>query len=416
MLKDQYIFLCDLNNAFLSISAAEKLQSGEEIDIREIAAVVAGSREGHSIVLAKSEKAKKLEIKTAMQMHEVRNLAPDIQVFPPDYGLYMKASKAFIEILRRFGPTEQYSIDEAFIDINLTGRSDKDPVELAHIIKETVKHELNLTINVGISKTKILAKMAAGIKKPDMVHTLYPEEIEIKLHTMDVGRLFMVGKKTEAKLKRLGILTIGELAAADSYMLQKHFKSYATLIQSYSLGIDYSRVNPIRRHFPRGIGNNATSGFKVVARKDAYLKLLALVESVSSRLRDQKLSTCLIAVHITYADLRHTSHQRKISVTTNSTTYINQIVQELFDESWDQEPVRKLGVRVSELHTDDYCQLSLLENFDFIRHEKIDAAVDQIRERYGYGKIKRASFLHSGISSGVHGMGQENYPIVKTEL
>ena len=168
----QVVFHVDANSAFLSWSAVYRLRVlGEETDLREIPAVVGGQRESrHGIVLARSQPAKKLGIKTGEPVFMALQKCPDLVIVPPDYSLYVEASRHFVEVLRRFSPkVEQYSIDEAWVDMTGTERLFGAPRLAAEKMRETIYNELGFTVNIGISSNKLLAKMAGDFEKPNKI-------------------------------------------------------------------------------------------------------------------------------------------------------------------------------------------------------------------------------------------------------
>ena len=171
---ESIIYHIDVNSAFLSWEAVYRIKHlGESLDLREIPAVVGGSEESrHGIVLAKSIPAKKYKIQTGEPLVDARRKCPNLVVVPPDYSMYVEASKAFINILKEYSPNvQQYSIDEAFADMTGTSSLFGSPVEAANIIKDRIYQELGFTVNIGIGPNKLLAKMASDFKKPNMVHT-----------------------------------------------------------------------------------------------------------------------------------------------------------------------------------------------------------------------------------------------------
>lgn len=414
----RYIFHIDVNSAYLSWCAADRLARGEAIDLRTIPSVVGGNEKSrHGIVLAKSLPAKAYNIHTGEPLMSARQKCSNLTVVPPDYKLFMKASYATMDIIRRYSPkVQQFSVDECFVDYNHLGPSQLDPLTLAHRIREEIETELGFTVNIGLSTTKILAKMASDFQKPNRVHTLFPDEVSEKMWPLPVSDLFMVGRRTYKKLYNLGILTIGQLAQADIHMLENHFKSYAHLIQNYANGIDDSPVRPSNHSVVKGMGNSTTVKFDVIDKADAHQVLLSLAESIGMRLRNARMCAGLVAVSITNTEFGHKSHQHKLDVAMNSTSYITKIAIKLFDALWDGTPIRKLGLRVSDLHTSDYVQMSLFENYDFQRDKSIDAAVDSIRGRFGVEAIQRASFLHSGMKPMTGGIGEDDYPIMTSIL
>ena len=214
---ERIIFHIDVNSAFLSWEAVFRLHYlNATIDLREIPSAIGGDQEHrHGIILAKSIPAKKYRIQTGETILEATRKYPALYLAPPNYGLYEQCSQAFIDLLKEYaGEVEQYSIDEAFVDMSGTRLLYGDPVSIATRMKDRIREELGFTVNIGISSNKLLAKMASDFQKPDRVHTLFPEEIPRKMWVLPVSDLFFVGRATTKKLFALGIKTIGELAHA----------------------------------------------------------------------------------------------------------------------------------------------------------------------------------------------------------
>ena len=216
-MAQRVIFHVDANSAFLSWTAVYRLKVlGEKEDLREVPSVIAGDKESrHSIILAKSVPAKKFGIQTGEPLFQALEKCPGLRIEAPDYALYVEASRHFVQVLRQFSPyVEQYSIDEAWVDMTGTERLWGSPRLAAEQMRKRIWDELGFTVNVGISSNKLLAKMAGDLEKPNKVHTLFPEEMESKMWPLPVRDLFLVGPATERKLKLYGIYTIGDLAKA----------------------------------------------------------------------------------------------------------------------------------------------------------------------------------------------------------
>lgn len=419
MEKERIIFHVDVNSAYLSWTAAYRLQQGHTLDIRTIPCVIGGDElSRHGIVLAKSIPAKKYGIRTGNPLRTALEQCPDLMIVPPDYALYSTASKAMVAILREYTPkVQQFSVDECFLDYTNMENLFGTPLEAAHTIKNRIRDELGFTISVGISTNKLLAKMASDFAGPDMIHTLWKNEIPDKMWPLPVSDLFMVGRQTTRKLHRLGVRTIGDLARTPLDTLTYHFKSFGIMIHQFANGVDAATVKSSNFEVVKGIGNSTTVRFDVTDPDQAYLVLLSLCESVGMRLRHKDFCTGLVAVSIVTNAFDYMSHQRKLAVATDSTTYIHSITKELFDELWDHKtPIRKLGVRVTDLQDNTYFQQSLLVNFDFEKQKKIDTFVDELRCRYGKGSIQRASFIHSGLSPITGGIGEDGYPVMTSVL
>ena len=205
------VFHIDVNSAFLSWEAVYRVQHlGGNLDLRTIPSAVGGDiSKRHGIILAKSIPAKKYNIQTGEPVVDALRKYPDLVLVPPNYELYEKNSKAFMAILRKYSDkVEQYSIDEAFMDMTGTQILFGAPVIAANAIKDEIYQTLGFTVNVGVSTNKLLAKMASDFKKPNLVHTLFPHEIEKEMWPLPVRDLFFVGGASEKKLHSLGIRTI----------------------------------------------------------------------------------------------------------------------------------------------------------------------------------------------------------------
>lgn len=393
------IFHIDVNSAYLSWSALERLDAGSETDLRLIPSIVGGDMSTrHGVVLAKSIPAKAYGIVTGEPVINAFRKCPGLVSVPPNHELYQRRSRQLMEYLKSVCPDiEQVSIDECYMDYSPIAANYASPEAAAALIKDTVYEKFGFTVNVGISDRKVLAKMASDFKKPNLVHTLYASEIPQKLWPLPVSRLFLCGRSSVETLKKLGILTIGDLAHADPSILAAHLKSHGTMLFHYANGVDASSVLPEPAE-AKGIGNSTTLTSDAVTREDAVRILLELAESVGRRLRASHYRAGLVCTEIKYGDFKSVSHQRVLESPTASTDVIYRAACALFDELWDGAPVRLLGIRTGKLAEEsEPVQLSL---FDYASPEsekqrKLDAALDQIRGKYGDNAIKRGSLLDS---------------------
>lgn len=390
-------FHIDVNSAFLSWEAVDRLKKGDgsTVDIRNIPSAIGGDvAKRHGIVLAKSIPAKKYGIVTGESISEALKKCPSLFIAPPNHKLYQKYSEAFIKILEDYSPDiEQFSVDEAFIDVTGTRRLFGEPVVLAHTIKDRIRDELGFTVNIGISDVKLLAKMASDFKKPDMIHTLYLEEIEQKMWPLPVEDLFYVGKSTKDKLYTMGIRTIGELANTDKKILVANLKSHGELIWNIANGIDISNLHS-KTDKNKGYGNSTTVAVDITESESARIVLLSLCETVAKRLRADKVKGELITVTIKDNNFQSYSHQKQVDYATNSTSDIFEYAMEIFNEMWEGTPIRLLGVSVGKLQTPEQAvQMSLFEDHIHIKREACDVAIDKIREKFGKDAIKRATYL-----------------------
>ena len=397
-MAERVIFHVDANSAFLSWSAAYRVKVlGEETDLREVPSVVAGDKASrHSIILAKSIPAKKYGIQTGEPLFQALEKCPELVVIPPDYDLYVQASRHFVDMLRQFSPAvEQYSIDEAWVDMTGTQRLWGPPRLAAELMRRRINEELGFTVNIGISSNKLLAKMAGDFEKPNKVHTLFPEEMGEKFFPLPVRDLFLVGAATERKLQRLGIYTIGALAAADVRVLKKRLGKQGELLWHFANGRNADAVAPEPAE-NKGYGNATTTSHDVVTSEEAYQVLLSLCETVATRLRkDGKCGSC-VSIHLRTNEFRHFSHQCVLHGATNITSEIFEAACRLFDEAWDGiTPMRQLGVQITRLSGEPYQQFDFfsgLSPVQFERKLRLDETVDALRDKYGEDIIRRAKF------------------------
>ena len=401
MPEERVIFHIDVNSAFLSWEAVERLKHPEEfpeitVDLRTIPSAVGGDRsKRHGIILAKSIPAKKYKVRTGEPITDALKKCPNLVLVPARHAVYTQYSKAFIAILERYSDTiEQCSIDECFIDMTGTQKLFGPPVEAAERIKDEIYRELGFTVNVGISTNKLLAKMASDFKKPNLVHTLFPNEIPDKMWKLPVGDLFLVGKSTQNTLHTLGIRTIGELAKSDPQILRGALKKQGEVIWKFANGEGVSVVEPEPAD-NKSYGNATTIAFDVTDESTANMVLMSLAETVGRRLRRDEAKAEVVTVNIRYSDLSRTSHQCELPHATNITNEIYETACRLFEELWDGRSVRLLGIQTSHIRrSDDGRQMSLFDNGNYEKLEKLDKAMDSIREKYGSNAVQRASFLN----------------------
>lgn len=414
---DTVIFHIDVNSAYLSWTAAYRMQHGDTLDLRTVPSVVGGDEsKRHGIVLAKSIPAKKFKIKTGETLFSACMKCPQLIIVPPNYGLYMRCSSALHQILTEYSPYVQpFSVDEYFLDYTGMEKYFGSPVEAAYKIKNRIKQELGFTVNIGISTNKLLAKMASEFDKPDKVHTLFKHEIPKKMWPLPVEELFMVGKATVSKLHAKNIFTIGDLASTDPEFLKYWLKSHGLLIWQYANGIDYSTIrNEIQEL--KGIGNSTTTAFDVDDKKTAKMILLSLCETTAMRLRNSKKCCQIVCISLKDFKFNNFSHQKRLDMPTDCTNKIYKKASELFDEMWDGQPLRHISVHLSELCDSNFYQLSIFEN-DIQKHKVLDKTIDEIRLKYGSSSVMRSCFLHSGLTPLMGGVSDNaSYPLMSSIL
>ena len=392
---ERLIFHVDVNSAFLSWEASRRVKEGLP-DLREIPSCIGGdpkSRRG--IVVAKSIPAKKYGVTTGEPVSMALRKCPELVCVPGDFALFETCSRAFKKICASYAPVmESFSIDEVFLDMSGTQKIYPDPVKLACEIKNRIREELGFTVNIGIGTNKLLAKMASDFEKPDKVHTLFPAEIPTKMWPLPVRDLLFLGKASEQKLIKAGIKTIGEMARYPETEIQRLLgEKTGHQLYEYANGRDDSPVRGEREE-AKGYSAETTTEEDIVTYEQAFSLLLAQCDVVAARMRkDGKKCSC---VSVTYRmlDFRTRSHQKKLENPTDVTEEIFAQIKNLLRECWQCQPLRLIGVALTDLTSDDFRQMSLFENTEnHEKQKKVDGVVDDIRKRFGNGMIVRGSTM-----------------------
>lgn len=404
------IYHIDVNSAYLSWTACERKKAGIEPDLRDIPAVIGGSEKSrHGIVLAKSTPAKAYQIHTGESLFSARRKCPELVVVPPDHRLYVKRSAELIRLLNEYTPkVQQYSIDEAWMDMTGIHMAEEDPVDFAYRLKNRIWKESGFTVNVGVSCNHLLSKMASELKKPDMVHTLFPDEMAKKMWPLPVEELFFVGHSSAQKLHTLGIHTIGELAHMDPEILSFHLKKHGEDIWNYANGRDLdASVFGESEAKTKGYGNAMTVAHDIEDLEAASQVLLSLCESVGARLRQDGVKVSVVGVHLRDYQFVNLSRQSMLRSPTNSTNILYEEAYRLFCQAWDGTPLRLIGVFTSKAAREEYEQLDLFQTAKSEKQSRLDAAIDQIRRKYGDDSIRRACFLESDYGHMAGGLSRE---------
>ena len=394
---ERLIFHIDVNSAFLSWESARRVKQGLQ-DLRDIPACIGGDpKKRTGIVVAKSIPAKKYGIQTGEPMAMAIRKCPELVIVQSDFELYIKCSRAFKEICASYAPVmESFSIDEVFLDMTGTSLIYPDPIQTAHEIKDKIKNELGFTVNVGISTNKLLAKMASDFEKPDKVHTLFPNEIPVKMWPLPVRDLLFLGKASEKKLTEAGMYTIGDMTHARENEIQVLLgKKAGHQLYRYACGIDDSPVKA-QPEEAKGFSVETTFNDDIVSVDQVLPILLEQCDVVATRMRRKGKKCTSVSVTFRTLDFKNKSHQTTLSNATDTTDEIYKHAKKLFTESWKGEPLRLIGVALTNLTDESFEQLSLFEdNEKKERKRKLDATMDAIRQKFGNDKITRASIMNS---------------------
>ena len=388
---DRVILHSDMNNFYASV---ESLYHPE---YRGRPMAVAGDPEQrHGIVLAKNYEAKAFGVQTGDPLWLAKQKCPDIIFAPPHYDRYLQFSQMAKEIYSDYtDQVEPFGLDECWLDvtgsINLFGSGKT----IADTLRERIKKELGITASVGVSFNKVFAKLGSDLKKPDATTMILPDQFRETVWPLPVSELLYVGKATHQKLRKYGIRTIGDLALTDVRFLEQVLGKNGVMLWQFANGLDQSPVSNIgAKSMIKSIGNSTTAPRDLVSDDDVKITLFVLCESVSARMREYDFVCRTVQIGI--RDNVLCSYERQ-----GTMTYPNRTVKDLFDQSFSlfqlhrpKKPVRSLSVRACQLSVLGNEQLSLFpEEFKLQKLERLDKAVDTLRERYGYFSIQRGIML-----------------------
>lgn len=389
---DRTILHSDINACFASVESLYR----PELCGKPFA--VCGDKElRHGIVLAKNELAKRAGVKTAMAIWQAKQLCPELITVRPHYDRYEKYSKIIRQIYAEYTDmVEPFGIDECWLDIT-NCYACPDAEKTAHEIRKRVKSETGLTVSVGVSWNKVLAKLGSDYRKPDAVTVISRENFKELAWGLPADDMIMVGRSTMRALRTMGIGTIGELAAAPPEILKARFGKCGVMLGLYANGVDNSRVRRIGESDPpKSIGNSTTAAQDIESTAQAKRTILLLSDMVGSRLRHEGYMCRTLELSLRYTDLTWKSHRMRLDCATDITAELLEYGMELLKASHEfPTPLRSMGIRALELtHTQNEEQLDLFTDTDKRdRRRRIDLAIDGIREKYGESTICRASLL-----------------------
>ena len=360
----------------------------------------------HGIVLTADYIAKKYGVKTGMALWQAKQVCPEIIFVSPRMDLYLRFSKMAHEIYGEYTDLQEaYGIDESWLDVTDSVSLKGDGYKIAQEISNRMKSELGITVSIGVSFNKIYAKLGSDYKKPDAITTMYRDEFREKAWRLPASDLLYVGRSTSAKLRKLGIRTIGELAGTDVKLLHSQFGKMGDILWAFANGYDDSPVKYEDAHAPiKSIGNSTTTPRDLVNEQDVKIVLTILAESVGARLRENGFRCRVVEISVRDNELFTFTRQRKLGHATNVTREIAEEAFRLFQENYNwQKPIRSVGVRGADLVNDNYWeQIDLFSSVEFREKQmKVDAAVDDIRRRFGFYSVQRGLMYFDKMLSSV---------------
>jgi DNA polymerase-4 len=352
-----------------------------------------GGPNDRGVVSAASYEARKFGVHSAMPLRQAGRLCPDGIFLPVDGAKYQAASRDVMAVLRRFTPlVEPISIDEAFLDVTGSRLLFGDGESVGRQIKEAVRDEVRLTISVGVASTKLVAKIASDLRKPDGLVVVPPGDEAAFLAPLPISRLWGVGERTATALRDYGVRTIGELAALDPQVLTRRFGKHGAALAARARGEDADPVSD--RGDAKSIGHEHTFDRDTADRETIERTLLAMAEGVAGRLRASGVKAGTISVKIRDSTFHTITRQRTLPAPTDLTDPIWTTALELARPEVRGIRVRLLGVTASNLGSPE--QLALFEAGDDRVRRTVEAA-DELRRRFGERAVTRARLIGTGL-------------------
>ena len=388
---DRIILHCDLNCFYASV---ELLSHPDQRDIPT--AVCGDPASRHGIILAKNEPAKRCGVQTAETIWQAKKKCPALVLLPPHHELYREYSRKVNAIYEEYTDlVEPFGIDECWLDItgslHLFGG---DAKTLADALRQRIKQELGLTLSVGVSFNKVFAKLGSDYKKPDATTVISQENWKELVWPLPVGDLLFVGAAARKLLRQYGVETIGQLAACRVEMLETIMGKLGVQLHEYANGLDRE---PVRSRYAaepvKSVGNGTTFSKNLTTQGQVKGGIAILADSVATRLRQYGLYAGGVQVTIRDPEFHDRSRQTQLSTPTHLIRDITQAAMDLTALLWKPPtPIRALTVTAIHLvrEGEAYEQVDL---FDAAaapqkeRQEKLEAAMDRIRGKYGAGAI-----------------------------
>ncbi|MEW5722078.1 MAG: DNA polymerase IV [Thermodesulfobacteriota bacterium] len=380
MTTDRDIIHLDMDAFYASVEVLDNP------DLRGRPVIVGGTR-GRGVVSAASYEAREFGVHSAQPVATARRLCPHGVFLPVRMKRYKQVSDHIFEIFRRFTPlVEPLSLDEAFLDVTGSRRLFGGPVEIAEEIRRLVREEIGLTVSAGVAPSKMVAKIASDMNKPDGLTVVPPGRVREFLDGLPIGRLWGVGRATRKALGLLGVETFGDLARIPAEVLERKFGRHGVQLAWLARGVDDREVEPDRE--VKSIGAEETMLEDITRPDQARRELLWLATRVTRRLRRHGFFCRTVTLKVKYSDFRLVTRAETLPRATDEAREVYQTVRRLLSKTMaGREPVRLLGISLSGLLVEgEERQGSLFEVMEEEKRDKVrdlDRALDRISEKYG---------------------------------
>lgn len=385
----------DRNRCIFHVDMDAFYASVEQRDRPELAGipVVVGGGERRGVVAAASYEARRFGVRSAMPMAEALRRCPDAVRVPPRMRHYQAVSREIFDIFADFTPlVEGLSLDEAFLDLSGGVNGPNGALQVARQLKRRICRELALNASVGVGPNKLVAKIASDLDKPDGLRIVTPDEVHATLDPLPVERLPGIGPRTRQRVHRAGILTVGDLRRAGESKLRPLFGRHWLNMQKRAAGCDDREVHSHGRS--KSISAETTFDSDITDHGELLAVTARLADQSCGRLRKKKLRAAVVSLKIRDHRFRTASRQTTLRPPTSSRERVQEAAAELL-RAWLADnpdlPLRLLGVGLANLSSDE--QLGLFDSDADATNDRVDEAIDEVRERYGDSALVPARTL-----------------------
>ncbi|MDR3185512.1 MAG: DNA polymerase IV [Christensenellaceae bacterium] len=397
-MQEKVILHCDLNNFYASV----EMQLNPELQGKAIA-VCGDPAERHGIVLAKSYPAKAFGVTTGEPIWQAKKKCPQLITVSPNFKKYTEYSKRVFNIYVSYTPeVESFGLDECWLDVTGCQKLFGSGERIANLIREEVKEKTGLTISVGVSFTKVFAKLGSDMKKPDAVSIISRENFKTVAWRLPINEFLYVGRSTEKILNSVGIKTIGDIANTDACVLEHLLGKIGTSLHSAAWGETSDIVKLYySTQIPKSVSHGTTTFRDINNNADARVVIYSLCEVIAFRLRRKSMMTRGVSISIRDSVLAVRSKQTKLLYATSSADDIAESAIRLLDSFYSfmtMLPLRSISVNAySLISTIGGIQQTFFEkNPD--KKQNLDSSIDRLREKYGFEIMKRGIVVSSDIT------------------
>lgn len=396
-MKDKIILHVDANSFYASVETSFH----PELKTKPVA-VSGNPKKRNGIILAKNELAKKQGVLTGEAIWQAKQKCPDLICLPPNMELYEDFSSEMHAIFENYThKIEPMGLDECWLDITDTAHLFGGAEKIAADIRKEIREKLKITVSVGISFSKILAKLGSDLKKPDAQTTISRENYKQIVYPLPIDSIIGIGSRMTKNLNKMNVFTLGDLLEVPAYILDSKFSIVFKDLRKKLLGFSTGEIASIYdKEPPKSVGNGTTTICDIFTKDEIRATVLFLADKISARLRKKRLFANSLSISIRDCKLNVTKTCRTLPFATNTTSDLVKFAMDIINEFWGfDENIRSIRLSARNLTTTDDIQCSIFECKEDIKKEGLNASLDELRKKYGKQIILPAKMLSTRFIS-----------------